>query len=378
MLKIKRKMKILLIGEASHVHENLKKGLTALGHDVLLMSDGNGWHDSPRDIDLRRNSAAGKLGGLGVLAQLVAHFPRLCGNDVVLIHNYQFVPLKSGWNALLLDFLKRHNRLLVKGCYGDDPQVLERQLTGVPRYSDVYWKGCQRNAAENAARLAEQRLPRLVNLWRKATDAADVLLPCLYEYYLAYDVEPFRKKLVYMPLPIETHVNGVAVKSAGAKIKVLVGVQSKRDYLKGARKILRMVEEVDRRHPGRLEIKCVEDVPYGEYCALLNAADVLVDQFYSFTPSMNSLAAMARGTVVIGGGEEEYYNFIGEDGLRPIINVSPEMSFDENVSVLERALLTHGNVGSLSRQSIEFVRKHHDCRLVAARHAELYGRLLGR
>ena len=45
------------------------------------------------------------------------------------------------------------------------------------------------------------------------------------------------------------------------------------------------------------------------------------DRFYSYTPSMNSLAAMARGTVVIGGGEEEYYEFIGETELRPIIMI---------------------------------------------------------
>ncbi len=67
---------------------------------------------------------------------------------------------------------------------------------------------------------------------------------------------------------------------------------------------------------------------------MLDEADVLVDQFYSYTPSMNSLAAMARGTVVIGGGEEEYYEFIGETELRPIINVSPEYSESQNVAII--------------------------------------------
>lgn len=52
---------------------------------------------------------------------------------------------------------------------------------------------------------------------------------------------------------------------------------------------------------------------------------------------MNSLAAMARGTVVIGGGEEEYYEFIGETELRPIINVSPEYSESQNVAIIEQA-----------------------------------------
>ena len=90
-------MKILLIGEASFLHNTLKKGLVERGHRVLTMSDGNGWHDAPRDIDLRRDGRWGKLGGLRVVWQLLRHLPQLCGNDVVQIHNYQFVPLMYRW-----------------------------------------------------------------------------------------------------------------------------------------------------------------------------------------------------------------------------------------------------------------------------------------
>lgn len=52
----------------------------------------------------------GKLGGLKVLWQIARHLPQLVGNDIVQIHNYQFVPLKYGWNKLLFfssDFLTR-------------------------------------------------------------------------------------------------------------------------------------------------------------------------------------------------------------------------------------------------------------------------------
>ena len=362
-------MRILLLGEASRVHSTLRDALAALGHDVVLMSGGNGRNDCPRDVDLSRDMSRRKTGGLRVLLTLLRHLPRLVGNDVVQIHNYQFVPLGMFWNRLLISFLKKFNRRLVKGCYGDDPLVLEMQLKGVPRYSDMYWNGRLRNACENRERLAEQRLGECVACWRKATRMADVFVPCLYEYWLAYSNLFSGSKLHYLPLPVRIP-SDVRIKGTGGSIKVLVGVQSRRDYMKGARLIGRMVEEAARRNPGRLDVKYVEDVPYGEYCAMLEECDVQVDQFYSFTPSMNSLAAMARGTVVIGGGEEEFYRFIGEDVLRPIINVSPELSFEENVAVLERALLTEGNVGKLSRQSIEFVRKYHDYRHVAEKYIE--------
>ena len=151
-----------------------------------------------------------------------------------------------------------------------------------------------------------------------------------------------------------------------------MGLQPHREYLKGAMRIASFVEVVARRHPGRIEINYVEGVPYDEYLRMLNAADVLVDQFYSYTPSMNSLAAMACGTVVIGGGEEDYYDFIGEQQLRPIINVSPELSDSENEKIIERAFFIENTLTRMSRESIEFVRKYHDYRHVAEAYERLY------
>ena len=79
-------MKILLIGEASFLHNTLKKGLLERGHRVTTMSDGNGWHDAPRDIDLRRDGRWGKLGGLRVVWQLLRHLPHGCGRLPINCH----------------------------------------------------------------------------------------------------------------------------------------------------------------------------------------------------------------------------------------------------------------------------------------------------
>ncbi|MDD6940408.1 MAG: hypothetical protein PUI90_05690, partial [Prevotella stercorea] len=359
-------MKILLIGEASFLHNTLKKGLLERGHRVLTMSDGNGWHDAPRDIDLRRDGRWGKLGGLRVVWQLLRHLPQLCGNDVVQIHNYQFVPLMYRWNTLLLRFLKLTNRRVVKGCFGDDPQIFRRQAKGVPAYSDTYWSGQLQNAELHRDRIAEVIEHGAEASWRKTTAMADALVACLYEYWLDYNEPPYAAKLHYIPLPMECEemvrwCDGEMVKCVGNDapspshpnasqlptnlttspphpLTILIGLQPKRDFMKGAMKIAAFVEEVARRHPGKVQIKYVEGVPYDEYMHLLAEADVLVDQLYSYTPSMNSLAAMARGTVVIGGGEEEYYEFIGEDTLRPIINVRPDVPDEENIAAIERAL----------------------------------------
>ena len=375
-------MKILLIGEASFLHNTLKKGLVERGHRVTTMSDGNGWHDAPRDIDLRRDGRWGKLGGLRVVWQLLRHLPQLCGNDVVQIHNYQFVPLMYRWNTLLLRFLKLTNRRVVKGCFGDDPQIFRRQAQGVPAYSDTYWSGQLQNADQHRDRIAEVVEHGAEASWRKTTRMADALVPCLYEYWLDYNEPPYAAKLHYIPLPIECEkmvrwCDGEMVKcvcndTPSHPLTILIGLQPKRDFMKGAMKIAAFVEEVARRHPGKVQIKYVEGVPYDEYMHLLAKADVLVDQLYSYTPSMNSLAAMARGTVVIGGGEEEYYEFIGEKTLRPIINVRPDVPDEENIAAIERALFTDGTLERMAQESIQFVHKYHDYRLVAKQYEQLY------
>ena len=393
-------MKILLIGEASFLHNTLKKGLVERGHRVTTMSDGNGWHDAPRDIDLRRDGRWGKLGGLRVVWQLLRHLPQLCGNDVVQIHNYQFVPLMYRWNTLLLRFLKLTNRRVVKGCFGDDPQIFRRQAQGVPAYSDTYWSGQLQNAELHRDRIAEVIEHGAEASWRKTTAMADALVACLYEYWLDYNEPPYAAKLHYIPLPMECEemvrwCDGEMVKCVGNDalspshpndsqlptnlttspphpLTILIGLQPKRDFMKGAMKIAAFVEEVARRHPGKVQIKYVEGVPYDEYMHLLAEADVLVDQLYSYTPSMNSLAAMARGTVVIGGGEEEYYEFIGEDTLRPIINVRPDVPDEENIAAIERALFTDGMLERMAQESIQFVHKYHDYRLVAKQYEQLY------
>lgn len=366
-------MKILLLGEASFVHSTLMKGFRELGHDVVLMSDGNNGRGCPRDVDLERDKKWGKLGGLYVLWKLLVNVPKLFGNDIVEIHNFQFVPLKVGWNKVLLALLKLGNGKVVKYCLGDDAVILDRQAEGVLRYSDTHVDGKPINVEQNAWRIEEQHLPGHVSCCRYANRKADALVACLYEYYVCYDMPGYHEKLHYMPLPMEIPVFG-GITDVGKPVKVMVGIQEKRDYIKGAAIIARLVEKVAEENPGMIEVTKVTDVPYNKYLTMLDEADVLVDQLYSYTPSMNSLAAMAHGTVVIGGGEEEYYEFIGEKELRPIINVRP---FDDehNLEILRETLLDPEKITAMKVQGLEFVRKHHDYIKVCKEHIKMYNEI---
>ena len=362
-------MKILLLGEASFVQSTLRKGFEALGHEVTLVSTGCIW-DCPRDVDVSRNMRWGKLSGLKVVWKILRNIRLFWGNDIVLMNDFHTLPLKLKWNELFFRFVRRWNKRVVRGCWGDDEVVLDAQAKGVLDYSDTHIGTVPINVDENRWRIEEQRLPEFVSCFRCVNSNVDAFAACLYEYYRYYEREEYRERLHYLPLPMEIPQES-RVKGSEWPIKVLVGIQTRRDYIKGAGIIAGLVERIAAENPEKVVVRKVYDVPYEEYCRMLEEADVLVDQLYSYTPSMNSLAAMARGTVVIGGGEEEYYDFIGERELRPIINVRPGQD-EENLRVLGEALLTEGTVSRLSRESAAFVRKHHDYMKVSMEYVSMF------
>ena len=371
-------MKILLLGEASFVHSTLRKGFEALGHNVTLVSSGC-VRNCPRDIDLSRDMRWGKLSGLKVIWQILRNIKLFVGNDIVQMNDFHTIPLKLGWNELFFKFIKRFNKKVVRGCWGDDSVVFDAQAQGILAYSDTHIGTKAINVEENKWRLEEQQLPEFVSCFQYVNKHADAFAACLYEYYVYYyNKEEYRSRLYYMSLPMEIpNAKDIRVKGTQWPIKVLVGIQTRRDYIKGAGIISELVEKIAVEHPDKVVVKKVHDVPYPEYCKMLAESDVLVDQLYSYTPSMNSLAAMARGTVVIGGGEEDYYNFIGEKELRPIINVRPCQD-EYNMNVLSEALLTPGRISQLSRESVAFVRKHHDYMKVSKQYIEMFLNVLSK
>lgn len=112
-------MKILLLGEYSNVHHTLAQGLRHLGHEVVVASDGDGWKNYPRDIDLRRNVPS-KTDSLRFIGRLLRNFRKFKGYDIVQIINPVFIPLKAERILPFYKYLRRHNGRIVMGAMGMD------------------------------------------------------------------------------------------------------------------------------------------------------------------------------------------------------------------------------------------------------------------
>ena len=376
-------MRILLLNDYSGLHATLAKGLKELGHDVTVVSGGNGWRNYPRDISVVRGSSS-HWDGICYLLKVWRLLPRLKGYDIVQLINPIFFDLRPERLFPIYRYLRRHNKKMVLGAFGEDSYWARTCVEKKPlRYSD-------HNIGEQVR--TDPASTRLMDEWigtsherlnQMIANDCDGIVACLYEYWVVY--QPlFPRKTTFIPLPIERAERQHTDRSTKGreregeeygekrkeKTRIFIGIDAKRSDYKGTDIMLKAAEDVQRRHPDKMELVKVVSVPFAEYQRLMEGSDAILDQLYSYTPSMNSLLAMSKGIIDIGGGEPENYEIIHEEELRPIINV--ETTYESVYHELEQLVMHPERIPELRRQSIEYVRKHHDYLKIAQQYIDFY------
>ena len=360
-------MKILLIGEYSNVHATLAEGLRTLGHEVTVASNGDFWKDYPRDIDVSR--PAGRLGGIRLLAKIYTILPRLRGYDVVQLINPLFFELKAGQLFRFYRYLRRHNKKVFLGGFGMDWYWVHGCTYDKPlRYSDFNF-GDQVRTDPEAIRYQQDWLGTdKERLNRMIADDCDGIITGLYEYWACYQ-PAFPAKTTFIPYPIRMPAVTEFVE-APQRVTVFIGINRERSAYKGTDIMLRAAEAILAKYPDRMQLLKAESVPFEEYGRMMEHADAILDQLYAYTPSMNPLLAMSKGIICIGGGEPENYEIIHETELHPIINVEP--NYESVCQALENLVLHPERIPDLKRQSVEYVRRHHDYMKVARQYLDFW------
>lgn len=367
------------------MHSNLADGLRQLGHEVTLVSHGYGWRRFPgQDVVLeRRRDINGKLSFLLYLWQVLRLLPTWRGYDVVQLSHCSFLELRGRHVLPFYRFLRRHNRKIVMCSCDVDYHILDQvDHHDALRYSE-FKVGDELRRNSNIDPLREQyeevvtpqgtRQGWNTELSRYVSRDCDAIVPILYEYWTCYD-KVYPEKTRFIPLPIlpaktlSTHA--LDAEFGDRPVRLFIGLQRDRMLFKGTDILLRAAQDTARVFPDMCTLQIAENVPYAEYERLMNDSDVLIDQLYSYTPAMNALIAMSKGLVVVSGGEPENYEILQETELRPIINVLP--TYESCCDAL-RDLITHRErIPMLKRQSLEYVRRHHDYLKVARQYADLY------
>ena len=362
-------MKILLIGEYSNVHWTLAEGLRAHGHTVCVVSNGDFWKDYKRDISLVREYT--RLGGIKYMLKLYKLLPKLRGYDVVQLINPMFLELKAQRIAPIYRYLKKHNKKVFLGAFGMDAYWVEA-CTGQPfrfRYSDFNIGNTPITNNYVAEQKADWQNTPKARLNRHIAADCNGIIAGLYEYYAAYEPK-HSDKLAYIPFPVPCDSSACTIYTPERKIRFFIGIQKERSIYKGTDIMLRALERITADYPADCEILKAESVPFEQYSKMIEDCDVLLDQLYGYSPAMNALLAMSKGKIVVGGAEPECYNILGENTLRPMVNVTPSEQHVYNQ--LEWLVKNKEQIASMQQQSIEFVKKHHSPEKVAKQYLEIW------
>lgn len=351
-------MKILLLGEYSNVHWTLAQGLRVLGHEVVVASNGDRYKGYHRDIDITRDSN-NITDTIKYTYTLYKNFRQFKGFDIVQIINPLFLDLKPSKNLIAFNYLKKHNGKVFMGAFGNDAYWLKACLNKKTfRYSefDIPHKTEQLNSAQELISIWTNKQKTDVN--KEIAEQADGIIACLYEYYVAYKPE-FEEKLTYIPLPINT--DEIIFKQRGLdpeKVSFFIGIQKDRNEIKGANILYKYLQKIQSKYPNECIINKAESIPYHDYINMRNDSDILLDQLYSYSPSMNALTAMAQGLVVVGGAESEIYDLLDESKNHPIINIYPDKH--DVLSKLESIIHNKRQISEISKKSHLFIKTHHN------------------
>lgn len=365
-----KSMKILLIGEYSNVHATLAEGLRVLGHQVTVVSNGDFWKDYPRDIDLSRKP--GKLSGIAYLARTIALLPKMTGFDVVQLINPMFLELKAQHIRPIYKFLRKYNKKVFLGAFGMDYYWVHENITRKPlRYSDFNIgntlrtdKAAQRERHDWVG-TTKEKLNKMI-----ATDC-DGIIAGLYEYWACY--KPiYPNKTTFIPYPIKPTktTRGESQDHSNHPLRLFIGISKGRSAYKGTDIMLAAAKAIKEKYPEKVELRIAEGLPFEQYLQSMEGADAILDQLYSYTPSMNPLEAMSRGIICIGGGEPENYEILGDTDLKPIINVLP--CYESVYNALERMVEHPEETERLKRESVEYIQRYHHYLKVAQQYIDFY------
>lgn len=364
-------LRILLIGDYSNLHSTLAAWLRAKGHEVTVMSEGSYFQDTDRDIDTSR--APGKLGGAILAAKCAYKWHKvMSNNDIVSLISPNFVQLRPNRLRYFFDRLRGENRAVFLTAAGTDAAYVRYCMGGSSRLRYNEWQIEGKPgplAVADPQQLTEWMAPGLQAYTDYVYRNISGVVTALYEYHCAVSELVESDKLAYGGIPVNTGLLTPDYGKRTDKTVIFLGRHRGRYAEKGTD----ILERAARKAISGLrntELKIVENVSLAQYIRLQQSANLVLDQIYSYTPATNALMAMSRGLPVVTGAEPDYYDFIGETAMRPIINAK----YDEDLLASQIALYASDRelLDTMGRQARLFVEKHNDVNIVAQRYLDFW------
>lgn len=344
--------KILLLGDYSGFHTELKKGLISNGCNVTLASFGDGYKNLDADININTSISLGKSKFLNsfflrvrILYLVIFYFRKY---DVVQLVNAHYLDLRVFPSRFIIYLLSRFNNALFLSACGTDAYYwrYKNRLEYYRPHEDVL-------SFDNLSRVNYFETKRALKFNDYVVQRCEKVIPTSPDYSLVYSHWTEKLyKIIY--LPVDTQLTESHVPRSKTVI-FLHGLTRK--GLKGTSYIQSAFEILRNQYSHLADFIIAGGMTLTEYKKILREADVIVDQCNTYGFGMNAVFGLANGKIVMSGYESEFHELD-----TPIINLRPDVL--QIVKEIE-SLLLHEDLQKRKIESRKFAVQYLDCRVVA-------------
>ncbi|MDX1774725.1 glycosyl transferase family 1 [Oceanihabitans sediminis] len=376
-------MKILLIGEYSRLHNSLKEGLKALGHQVTIAGFGDDFKNYPVDIRFKNPYSKGiplfikkviykltgtDLSSVSIEKQFHKHKSKLVNFDIVQLINENPFSTLPKTEARLLEHLFRHNKKVYLLSCGADYVSVNFAFDKKFRYS-IYtpYENNKVSKSEYWNILKWKTEPfKLLHLY--VFNNVDGIISSDLDYHLP--LLGYNKYLGLIPNPININKITLEPVSPTDKLVIFHGINDRNYYKKGNDIFDAALEIIKSIHGDKVEVIEARSLPYEEYIESYNTAHILLDQVYAYDQGYNALEAMAKGKVVFTGAEQEWLNHYNLEEDTVAINALPDA--EKIAEKLEWLILHPEKIAEISKNARAFIEKEHHYILIAKKYIDTW------
>ncbi|WP_288984059.1 glycosyltransferase [uncultured Flavobacterium sp.] len=374
-------MKILLIGEYSRLHNSLKEGLMALGHEVTIVGCGDKFKQFPVDFSI---------------------YARICNDNKIANFLFKSIRKVIGFNLEKIEKAIRFYLLLSKLNHYQHVQLINSDaLETYPILSRFLYKKLFQNIQSRSLLVCGDETPIIDYLFKKEFKYS-VLTPYFednsiekeFQFPLKYRNDNYRKtfnwlvkncqnlitsdldyeipmqkmgfQTTFIPNPINT--DKITFQNIGItdKIVIFLGINRLSYSKKGIIYFEKALEIIREKYADKIEIIVSENLPYSEYISTYNRAHILLDQVFAYDQGYNALEAMAKGKVVFTGAETEFLNQYQLQADDVCINAEP----NENEIAKKLSFLIEDpeKINKISKNARNFIEKEHAYKIIASKY----------
>jgi len=385
-------MKILLVGEYSRLHNSLKEGLLALGHQVKIIGFGDYFKNYPVDVKFVRPYQIGlmkyvkntvfricgfDLASWQVKRQYFGRAHEFRDFDIVQLINESPLGIAPEDESSIVQHLKKHNRALFVLSCGTDVISVRYTLEQKFRYSILTPMFDHKGTPEDYAPILKYTKPEFINLHQKvmalsngtiATDL-DYHIPMLgHEKYLGLIPNPINTDLLqFKPVSRDERDPNADTEKV---VTIFHGINTKNYFKKGSDYFEQALETIKAKYTTRVKVITTRDVPYDAYIKAYEQADIILDQVLGFDQGYNALEAMAQGKIVFTGAEQEWCDYYQLAPDTVAINALPDAAaLAEKLSILIDDPALRMTIRQNARQ---FVEQHHHYQSIAQQYLDTW------